>query len=421
MKFLFALLLLVSFKSFGQITIREENTGEKIVQKPKAYDSLVNISYQKKAIDFRQFVGQTLYYIPRSKKYQPKYGASMRDSLTENFYYKNKVAVKKIPTYTYDQLNPGFGTKAGKSKYLNSAMDSTYIYAPYFEQSRIIGATEMQGVYHTKIAAIEGKYFTILDVVLKNGIDPEYLASEKTDVKLEDVDGGVNNIYLFKLKDNVTKETILWKVRRDDGIQYRPFILLSFFTKLKKEYSSKNLIAEWDSSKFKDINTGNELYIEKGNKWVCTDFSFVETKDNPQLEPYFFLKNAKGEEIRVTIDDMIEKGKFITEKELNVREARKQQKQEELKEKEIAKEAEMAKDDEKSRQTLVKMFGAKYGNLVHNSKVAIGMTKTMCEMSWGSPMFVNTIKTKGSVLEQWGYSGANFLYFKGNTLIRIQN
>lgn len=420
MRFLFALLLLVCFKSFGQITIREENTGEKIVQKPKAYDSLVNISYQKKAVDFYQFIGQTLYYIPRSKKYVSKYEVTMKDSLTENFYYKNKVSVKKIPTYTYEQLNPGFGTKAGEKKYLNSAMDSTYIYAPSFEQYKVIGTNEIKGVFHTKIAALEGKYFTILDVVLKNSLEPRDLASEKTDVKLEDVDGGVNNIYVFKLKDNITKDTILWKVRRDDGIQHAPFILVSFFTKLKKKYSSNNLIAERDLSGFRDINTGNEVYIKQNDKWTCADFSFVDTKENFRLFPYFFLKNNKGEEIRVTIDDMIEKGRFITEKDFNAREARKLQKQEDLNKQEIAKQAKMAKDDEESRRVLVKMFGEKYGNLVHNSKVAIGMTKEMCEMSWGKPISVNTIKFSNGVAEQWVYGWKNYLYFKNNVLIKIQ-
>ncbi|AZA89905.1 Uncharacterised protein [Chryseobacterium nakagawai] len=421
MKLLFALLLLVSFKSFGQITIREENTGEKIVQKPKAYDSLVNISYQKKAIDFYQFIGQTLYYIPKSKKYESKFKKTMDDSLTENFYYKNKVPVKKIPTYSYEQLNPGIGTKAGKNKYLNSAMDSTYIYAPSFEQYRVFGATEMTGIFHTKRAALEGKYFTILDVVLKNSIDPKDLASKKTDVKLGDVDGGVNNIYLFKLKDNVSKDTILWKVRRDDGIQHRPFILVSFFTKLKKLYSSNNVIAEWDLNGFTDINTGNTVYIKQNDKWMCTDFSFVDTKDNFELVPYFFLKNTKGEEIRVTVDDMIEKGRFITEKDFNAREIIKRQKLEDLKKEEIAKQAKIAKDHEESRRTLVKMFGEKYGNLVNDSRVVIGMTKEMCEMSWGSPIVVNTIKSKESVIEQWVYSRGNYLYFKGNTLVIIQN
>lgn len=421
MRFLFALLLLVCFKSFGQITIREENTGEKIVQKPKAYDSLVNISYQKKAIDFKQFIGQTLYYIPRSKKYVTKFGATRSDSLTENFYYKNKVSIKKTAIYTYEEMNPGFGTKAGKKIYLNSAMDSTYTYAPSFEQHKAIGMKVIYGDFHTKVSALEGKYFTILDVVLKKISEPSHLASEKTDVKLEDVDGGDHNIYVFKLKDNITKDTILWKVRRDDGIQHRPFILVSFFTKLKKKYSSNNLIAEWNLNEFKDINTGNTVYIKQDDKWMCSDFSFVDSKDESMLVPYFFLKNNKGEEIRITVNDMVERGRFITEKEFNAREARKLQKQEELKKQEIAKQAELAKDQEESRRTLVKMFGEKYGNLVNDSKVVIGMTKEMCEMSWGSPISVNTIKMSSGVTEQWVYGWKNYLYFKNNVLITIQN
>lgn len=74
----------------------------------------------------------------------------------------------------------------------------------------------------------------------------------------------------------------------------------------------------------------------------------------------------------------------------------------------------------KRKAELIKKFGATNANLILEGKVRIGMTKAMCEESWGYPDDIN--KTIGSwgTHEQWVY-GNSYLYFEGNKLTAIQN
>lgn len=58
--------------------------------------------------------------------------------------------------------------------------------------------------------------------------------------------------------------------------------------------------------------------------------------------------------------------------------------------------------------------------LIRQGKVRIGMTKAVCELSWGKPQKINkTIGTYGTT-EQWVYEGS-YLYFKNGKLTSIQN
>lgn len=54
--------------------------------------------------------------------------------------------------------------------------------------------------------------------------------------------------------------------------------------------------------------------------------------------------------------------------------------------------------------------------------VSIGMTKEdVLASNWGKPERVNTTTTSSGVREQWVYDGRNYLYFKDEILVSIQN
>lgn len=74
----------------------------------------------------------------------------------------------------------------------------------------------------------------------------------------------------------------------------------------------------------------------------------------------------------------------------------------------------------KRKAELTKKFGSANAALILEGKVRIGMTKDMCEESWGHPDDIN--KTIGSwgTHEQWVY-GNSYLYFEGDKLTAIQN
>ena len=74
----------------------------------------------------------------------------------------------------------------------------------------------------------------------------------------------------------------------------------------------------------------------------------------------------------------------------------------------------------KRKAELTRKFGASNANLILEGKVRIGMTKAMCEESWGYPDDINTSIGSWGTHEQWVY-GNSYLYFEGNKLTAIQN
>lgn len=57
--------------------------------------------------------------------------------------------------------------------------------------------------------------------------------------------------------------------------------------------------------------------------------------------------------------------------------------------------------------------------LILDGKVKIGMTKEMCDLSWGKPKSINETITSGKKSEQWVYSD-NYLYFDNGILTAMQ-
>lgn len=74
----------------------------------------------------------------------------------------------------------------------------------------------------------------------------------------------------------------------------------------------------------------------------------------------------------------------------------------------------------KRKASLTKKYGSTYANLILEGCVRIGMTKAMCEESWGLPDNINKSIGSWGTHEQWVY-GNSYLYFEGNKLTAIQN
>lgn len=74
----------------------------------------------------------------------------------------------------------------------------------------------------------------------------------------------------------------------------------------------------------------------------------------------------------------------------------------------------------KRKAELTKKYGAANANLILEGTVRLGMTKAMCEESWGHPYDINVSIGSWGTHEQWVY-GDSYLYFEGNRLTAIQN
>ncbi|MBQ6084669.1 MAG: hypothetical protein IJK92_10025 [Bacteroidales bacterium] len=70
---------------------------------------------------------------------------------------------------------------------------------------------------------------------------------------------------------------------------------------------------------------------------------------------------------------------------------------------------------------MIAKYGEKYGKLIINGQVVIGMNKEMCRYAWGNPSEINTTTVANHIHEQWVYSLRCYLYFDDGILTAIQN
>lgn len=72
------------------------------------------------------------------------------------------------------------------------------------------------------------------------------------------------------------------------------------------------------------------------------------------------------------------------------------------------------------RKLLSKKYGTGNAELILKGKVKIGMTKEMCEESWGKPIKINETIGSFGIHEQWVYPN-QYLYFENGYLTVIQD
>ena len=74
---------------------------------------------------------------------------------------------------------------------------------------------------------------------------------------------------------------------------------------------------------------------------------------------------------------------------------------------------------QKRKQELISKYGEKFGTMINERKVAIGMTTAMCKESVGYPSDTYSVTTSDGVSLVWVYYGKVYLYFYNNVLYRI--
>ncbi len=67
----------------------------------------------------------------------------------------------------------------------------------------------------------------------------------------------------------------------------------------------------------------------------------------------------------------------------------------------------------------IQRYGSTFGANINNHKVALNMTKEMCQKSWGYPSERYSVVNRLGEVEVWGYLNA-LLYFSGNKLVQIE-
>lgn len=81
----------------------------------------------------------------------------------------------------------------------------------------------------------------------------------------------------------------------------------------------------------------------------------------------------------------------------------------------------MAQEKAAFKQKMIALYGTKYGELVGNNQVSIGMTKEMCRDAWGSPMNNYRTTTRFGQSEVWCYNYKTRVYFYDGKVVQIDD
>ncbi len=437
--FLLSTLLLCANVLFAQITILDEDVQEKIVSKPRAFDSLSNITYQKDPIQYKQYIGYKLYSLPFSSKYKCP-GSNCSVHMKEFKYQSPQDYI--LPHVPYEQSSVGMAHnnmvgyprdlyQKDKEEYEKTFVITTDIY----------NATDDGTVYDTKpnnpqhhiynsYESIQNTYYTVLNIEISTFRDGPYLKLEEWDSEHD------NNPFLrFTLKNETSGEEIYWIPQSGRYLSDAMMFLVPYFEKMQKTYKNKNVVPTKKIEKIADISTGEPANIQPGDVWYCYDVTFINLKDKKYVQPYFLLEND-GVKVMISFNDFTKKCEgiltraengytnypmFMLEQDYNEIIAIRQRTAEERQrlEEERQRQEELAQQEHNKQ--IMQKYGKKYGKLICEGKVCLNMTKEMCIEAWGEPLYVNSTIVKGLVHEQWVYGWHNYLYFDNNILTAIQN
>ena len=225
--------------------------------------------------------------------------------------------------------------------------------------------------YSSKYDDLVGKYFKVLEVIKHPKAHEDELYA---------------SVCFLKLEEKETKNVVFFQYSLQFETAF-PFIVVGYFEKLKKTEIGREFILRgrnWISSDvMTEMNTGLPVSnFVAGAKWRCVDITIEEKYYSLSL----VIANEKGEQIPLGIDNT-KVNNWVFE----------------------------YRDAENFR----KKFGNENWKIILDGKVKIGMTKEMCELSWGEPKAINETISAGSKSEQWVY-GKNYLYFENGLLKTIQ-
>lgn len=271
----------------------------------------------------------------------------------------------------------------GQELYLNGKSESLrkYGYEGFSIDYSISSLTNKSNVYkccdsyNSKYDELTGKYFTVLEVIKHpEATEDEYSYYAKK--------------FYLKLQEKEKKDIVYYEYDSEYEHSF-PFILVSFFEKLKKKAIGQYFVFGSTNLRFGDdeldVKTGKVIVFSLGKEWECFDVTIEEKYFNLSL----ILKDNNEQTLAINYDMAIGADKFydvFTKKEA---------------------------DKYKTK------FGLTTWQTILQGKVKIGMTKEMCKLSWGEPKSINETITSGKKSEQWVYSD-NYLYFDNDIVTAIQ-
>jgi hypothetical protein len=300
---------------------------------------------------------------------------------------KTKIAKKKevISDVPYDSLHNFLAKDVhlyiGQELYLKERPESLrkygydnfvldYQYKGYDRKSNTYKCCDS---YNSKYDELKGKFFRVIDIHKHPKADENSIV--------------YGDKYYLELEEKVSKDKVYFEYSTKFESSF-PFLVVGFYEKQKslwvgQDFVFTDRILKVSSGGGIDITTGESLMIKTGEVWKCIDLTIEEKYYSLAL----LVENERGNTTTVSYDSTFDDRHFAY----------------------TAKEANQYKNK----------IGTEKFNLILQGKVKIGMTKEMCELSWGEPKDINNTITSGRKSEQWVYED-NYLYFDNGILTTIQ-
>lgn len=404
MKKITILLLLISINCFSQIAIEKPNAEKEIDQPLMAeFNEKIDLNEYKTAEQFLGLVGKELFFLPENSKYD--FYSDQYESIS--YLPKTKFKLGKV-RYKPNQL-------VNLKKYDKELIDYLKIKESYF-------VVDSVNFYNSSLSfrdKISGKEF--------NERQEKYQSS----VSL----GGSVDIYTHHKTSN---EIIIFNVSGTSSAE--KLIVVPYFNYLTDKYLDKKIILKKRGYKHysenADIDNYNRKSLDSSQIFQVSKITIKEPNSeyHSHYTPIFTLKRLDNtieeSEFYLIKDNIIFWDEFVAGADL--REKRQSIRKDSLEKVKIA-EAKLRKEQRELRKIenekkqierrnkYVKKYGKEYGEIIANYRVRIGMTKEMCEDSWGKPESINRTTNAYGTSEQWVYDGGNYLYFDNGKLTSIQN
>jgi len=398
------LLILFSVNCFSQIAIEKPDNKAKI-DKPLVaeFNEKIDLHEFKTAEQFLGLIGKELFFLPENSKYD--FIIDQYESIS--YLPKSKLKLGK-KRYKPNQL-------VNLKKWDKELLDFLKLKENYF----VIDSIQFYDNSYSWRKKISGFDF--------KEIQEKY----SSDYSL----GGSVDIYTHHKKSN---EIIIFNISNKSNAE--KLISVPYFNHLTNKYLDKKIILKKQGSnnyfENSEIENYNRKYLDSSQIFQITKVTIKEpnTEYHSYYTPIFSLKKSDNttEELEFyrIKDNLIFLNDFVAGAEL--REKRESIRKDSLQKIKIAEDKliqeqqELRKIENKKKQIerrnkCIKKYGKLYGEIIVNNRVRIGMTKEMCEDSWGKPESINRTTNAYGISEQWVYGGGNYLYFDNGKLTSIQN
>ena len=215
---------------------------------------------------------------------------------------------------------------------------------------------------------------------------------------------------LLELKNSDDDEKIYITLDSSPYGFYCPFIIVSHYEYLHQEIANNTFIATTDFSATKiPLREKNfNLYVDRKTEWKG-ELQILREKDikfysNEQNQDIIYAAILKNETDTIVMDFYNSNSSRWYFNEVFTTKSNDKK----------------AQNEKKTEQDkLVNKYGEKFGKLVYEKKLSIGMTKEMCSDVWGITLHRKTYTDNSGKVEVWDYPSIGKLYFKNDKLSDI--